>query len=426
VLQQWLDEVQDRGVKLGLERIRAALELAGRPQDRFPSLLVGGTNGKGSTVAFATALLNASGHRVGSTVSPHLTAYRERFRIDGVPIEQEALEALAATIEPRVRDQAGMEELTFFELGALLALSCFAEREVGAAIVEVGMGGEFDATRASEPRVAALVSVDLDHQKYLGETVEEIARTKARIAPKGGVLVTTEVREDRLSIIREEAASADCRLVVAGEDFEWRFMDGALDYHGAHMRLDLASLGLQGEHQGQNAACALAAVEALCHVTGLSAPDPWQAGAALRETRLPGRMERVRVPGGPAFLLDGAHNPAGAQALAAALADRRRPRERVWLVASMQDKERGPMLEALLPHVDRVVCTRGESSPRFEAPEALAEELTAAGARAEAMPTAREAAAALSRQLGSRDEVLVAGSLYLVGDVRAALGLAIG
>ncbi len=423
MLDDWLTEVQDKGVKLGLERIRDALARVGDPQLRFPTLLVGGTNGKGSTVAFARALLGAAGHRVGSTISPHLTAYRERFRIDGRPVEPDELEALAAELAPQVRGQPGMEELTFFELGALLAMSLFARRRVDAAVVEVGMGGEFDATRLSGPKVAAIVSIDLDHQKYLGDTVEEIARTKARIAPPGGILVTTEARPDRLTIIEEEAAAVGCAVRAAGRDFEWRMADGTLDYRSGPIRLDALPLGLLGDHQGQNAACALAGVEALCELTGLDAPDPWQSGGALRATKLPGRLERVRVPGGPAFLLDGAHNPAGAAVLAASLEQRRRPRERVWLLASMQEKERGPMLELLLPHVDRVVTCRGESSPRFEEPEELARELREAGARVEPAGTGKEAAEALTRRLGSRDEVLVAGSLYLVGDVRAALGL---
>lgn len=426
VLDDWLSEVQNNGIKLGLERIRAALELAGSPQGAFPSLLVGGTNGKGSTVAFASSLLAAAGNRVGSTTSPHLLEYRERFRIDGLPAAVEAIEAVADRLAPQVRAQEGMEGLTYFELGTLLACGLFAEREVHAAVVEVGMGGEFDASRASDPKVAALVTVDLDHEKYLGDTVQQIARTKARIAPPGGVLVTTEIRPDRLSIIEEEAVAVDCSVRVADRDFEWRMEDGTLDYRSERMRLDAIPLGLAGDHQGQNAACALASVEAFCDRTGLAGPDPWEAGQALRATRLPGRLERVRIPGGPAFLLDGAHNPAGAAVLAANLDQRRRPRERVWLLASMQDKERGPIFDLLLPHVDRVVCTKGTSSPRFEEPEELAREITAAGVKAEVVATPKEAAALLSRRLGPRDEVLVAGSLYLVGDVRGALGLELG
>jgi dihydrofolate synthase/folylpolyglutamate synthase len=225
-----------------------------------------------------------------------------------------------------------------------------------------------------------------------------------------------------LIVLEEEAAAVGCELVVGGRDFEWSFRDGTLDYRGPHLSLDEVPIGMVGAHQGHNAACALASVEAFCHRTGLRAPDPWQVATALRDAKIPGRLERMRVPGAPAFLFDGAHNPAAAEALAAVLADRRRPPRRVWLVASMKDKDRASMNRSLLPHIDEVVCTVGESSPRFEDPEVLVKEFTALGVKARAVTPAREAVRDLSRSLGMRDEVLVAGSLYLVGDVRDALG----
>lgn len=421
-LAAWLDQVQAQGVKLGLDRVRSALALLDDPQRSFPSILIGGTNGKGSTVTFASGLLRAAGWTVGATTSPHLIEYRERFRIDGKLPDVAELEAVAVAAHARLVGRPGMDQLTFFELGILLATSLFAREEVDAAVIEVGMGGELDATRAAESIVAGIVTIDLDHEKYLGTTIEAIARTKARIAPPGGVLVTTEVRPDRLAILEEEAAAAGSELRASGRDFEWAYRDSAIDYRGPLWALDAVPVGMAGEHQGINAACALAAVEAFCDRTGLRAPDPWQVATALREAKIPGRLERLRVPGAPAFLCDGAHNPAGAEALAAALTQRRRPPRRVWLVASMQEKERGPMIESLLPHVDEVVCTRGQSSPRFEDPHGLVEEFTAHGAKARAVASAAEAVADLSRTLGMRDEVLVAGSLYLIGDVRAALG----
>jgi len=224
-------------------------------------------------------------------------------------------------------------------------------------------------------------------------------------------------------VVREEAARVDCALRLPGTHFEWDFRDGALSYESQRLRLDSVTLRMQGAHQGLNAACAVAAVEALCEQAELKMPDPWNVASALGQARLTGRLERVRSPGGPAFLLDGAHNPAGARALGAALSERRRPRQRVWLLASMQDKARAEMLAELLPHVDRVLCTRGTSSPRFESPEQLVSELEEAGAQAGVASSVQAAVGALTRELGPRDEVLVAGSLYLVGDVRHALGL---
>ena len=250
------------------------------------------------------------------------------------------------------------------------------------------------------------------------------------MAAQGGQIIGTDAPSAKMAkalqladkMDEEEAAAAGSELRAAGRDFEYRLRDGAIDYRGPTWTLDEVPIGMPGAHQGINAACALACVEAFCATTGLRAPDPWQVATALREAKIAGRLERLRVPGAPAFLCDGAHNPAGAEALAAALTERRRPPKRVWLVASMQDKERTAMIQSLLPHVDEVVCTRGLSSPRFEDPEVLVEQFTSQGARARALPTAADAIADLSRSLGMRDEVLVAGSLYLIGDVRAALG----
>jgi len=429
-LNLWLEAVQSRGVKLGLEKIRRALELAAEPQRSFPSALVAGTNGKGSTVAFAESLLAAAGHRVGSTISPHLHSYRERFRVAGDLASEAQLEVLAQQLRPRIDACDELAEFTFFELGVLLAMCHFRDSAVDVAVVEVGMGGEFDASRACEAEVAALVSVDMDHQRFLGNTIESICRTKARVAPLGGVLVVGEQRQDRLVVIREEAAAADCALVLAGQDFSWKLDAGQFSYRGSSVALDGVRLGLRGQHQGQNAACALALVETLCDRHGLPIPGEQQCTHALTSTRLAGRLEWLpSVSGRPAFLLDGAHNPAGAEVLARTLGAQPRPRRRHWLYASMADKQRSQVLACLLPHVDSVMCTAGTSSPRFEPPALLAKQVEQLAGPSLSVASAETPAQALETLLGeavAEDEVLVSGSLYLVGDVRRLLGLPLG
>mgnify|MGYP002634273149 CR=1 FL=1 len=423
VFESWLADVQRHGVKMGLERVRAALEILDSPQRRVPSLLVAGTNGKGSTVTFASALLGAAGHRVGSTCSPHLIDYRERFRFDGRLITPEQLEEVGTALHDALASRPELAELTFFELGTLIAARWFADEGADAAVLEVGMGGEFDASRAAEPRVVVLTNVDLDHQGFLGDSVEEIAATKARAVPPGGILVSTEVRPDRLPAIEAAAQDAGARHLLADRDFVWSFDEG-LNFELGAFRMDSVALGMPGAHQGGNAAAALAGTLAFCEATGLAAPDPWQAAGALGRAKLSGRFDRVRTgPGRPVVVLDGAHNPAGAQALAQALLLRGRPPQRTWLFACMKDKDRGPLIDALLPHVDRVVCARGTSSDRFAAPEQLAEEVRERGGEALAGGTVAEALQELLRRGGSRDEVLVAGSLYAVGDARRSLGL---
>ena len=277
MFERWLSSVQQHGVKMGLERVRGALEILDEPQRRFPSILVAGTNGKGSTVAFASALLKAAGHRVGSTYSPHLVDYRERFRVDGRLIGPEELQEVGGRLHTRLAHRPELAELTFFELGTLVAAAWFAEQEVDAAVFEVGMGGEFDASRAADSDVLVLTTVDLDHQAFLGDSVAEIAGTKARAVIEGGAIVSTEVRPDRLPAI--EAAAGQARLILAGRDFRWSFEQG-LNFELGAFRMDEVSLGLSGRHQGGNAAAALAGVLTFCERSGLAAPDPWQASSA--------------------------------------------------------------------------------------------------------------------------------------------------
>ena len=424
-LRSWLNQVQRHGIKVGLEQIREALALSGNPEASFPSALVGGTNGKGSTVAFAASILTTSGLKTGSTISPHLVSYRERFRVDGVLATLYELDKLAVALRPAIDDSATLTHFTFFELGVLLALSHFKDKGVDAALIEVGMGGEFDASRGCQPCAAALVSVDLDHQQFLGEGIDEIARTKARIAVPGGSLVVGEQRKDRLMVIREEAAQIGAELFLAGRDFKWSTAGGKFSYVSDQFRMDEISLPLGGRHQGQNAACAVALTEKFCAASGLAMPTEEQVVRGLQTTFFPGRLEMVSLGSGSSVLLDGAHNPAGARALAQALSSRPRPPRRVWLYGAMADKRRAEILEAVLPHVDEVVCTAGTTSPRFESPERLAEEVRGCPGvhRVSFSLTPGDAVGEVLDQLAPGDELLVAGSLYLVGDVRALLGL---
>jgi len=428
-LDAWLEHVQTHGIKLGLDNTRRALTALGEPQRAFPSILVAGTNGKGSTVAFATSLLVAAGHRVGSTISPHLTEYRERFRLDGVPVSAEMLHAHAAHVHSVLTRLPELDKLTFFELGASMALSLFAAQGVDVAVVEVGMGGEFDATRGCEPDVGVVVSVDEDHLAHLGPTVQDVARTKARIATPGGVLVLGEQREDRARVLRGEATAAGAELREPLRDLRVSGDDRSFSYAGRHLTVSDVRLGLGGVHQAQNAACALAAVEALHDRVGIPLPTSEQAALALAETRFAGRLEEVPpTDDRPGFLLDGAHNPAGAMELRRALTRRSRSGRRWWVLATKRDKRLPDLLDPLLPHVDGVIATRGLTSDKFVPPREVADRVSSHTHAPKIVLTAEDAAHALElvdRHLGPHDEVLVAGSLYLVGDLRPLLGLPI-
>ncbi len=421
-LPGWLQRAQVQGIKLGLDNMHAALDALDRPQRRYPVLLVGGTNGKGSVVAMCEAMLRAQGLRVGATISPHLSSFRERFRVDGRSIEQAELVQVARSVAEVIDDDPDCTEITLFELGIVLALQWFALREVDCAVVEVGMGGEFDATRAAEPLVAALVSVDLDHERHLGPTVADIARTKARVAEAGMPVVVGERRSDRLDPILEELLRAHASPILAGRDFDLAPGADGLLFTGLERHIAGLHLGLRGAHQRGNAAVAVASAITFAQRAGLGPLTDDAVRRGLADAFVPGRLEEVALDTGVPALLDGAHNGAGARALADAL-QLRAPRRRVWLFASMEDKDRRPMYEALVPHVHEVWCCKGSSTPRFADPADLVQELEAWPVRATNVGTPEAGLRLAAAQLGPEDELLIAGSLYLIGDVRPLLGL---
>jgi dihydrofolate synthase/folylpolyglutamate synthase len=410
------------GARPGLDTMGALLERLGRPDRAFDAVLVAGTNGKGSTAAGLASMLRAAGRRVGRYASPHLTWPGERVVVDGVPMSDAAFEDAAAQVLPH----AEATHATFFE--ALTALACrrFAEAEVDVAVLEVGLGGRLDATNALEPVASAIASIGLDHQAILGGTLAEIAREKAGVLRPGRPTWTSAQGEARAAI-ESEAARLGARLSVLGRDARvavrergWDGVEVTVERPGAPGFSFVSSLA--GRHQGEN--LALAALLA----RDLGAPiEAVATGAA--EVSWPGRAETVRAvsPGleRTRMVLDGAHNPAAAAALAALLdAVGARP-EAVLGVG--RDKDVDGILAALAPRLAGVHVTRARHSPRALAPEDLAARAAAHGLRVAGVhddPTAAvSAAAAAARDHGASDvrgepTVLVAGSLYLIGEVR--------
>jgi dihydrofolate synthase/folylpolyglutamate synthase len=406
------------GARPGLETMRALLQRVGRPDRAFDAVLVAGTNGKGSTAAAVAGMLRAAGRRVGRYASPHLTWPGERVEVDGAPLSAAAFERAAAAVLPHAEEVGA----TFFE--ALTALACrrFAEAEVEVAVMEVGLGGRLDATNALEPVASAITSIGLDHRAILGDTPAEIAREKAGVLRPGRPTWTSAHGEAR-DAIEAEAARRGARLSVLGRDA--RHEVGSLGWDGVHVTLvrpgrpplRLAS-SLAGRHQGEN--LALAALLA----DELGVPDAaLVAGAAA--VRWPGRAETVRAatagPPGVRFVLDGAHNPAAAEALAALLDEvGARP---VGVLGVGRDKDVDGILAALAPRLRGVHATRARHSPRALPPAELAARAEAHGLDVAGVhddPRAATTAAAL--QAATEDAagtpVLVAGSLFLIGEVR--------
>ncbi len=424
------------GIRLGLGRTRALLRELGNPHIGIRGALVGGTNGKGSVVALVSSCLAAAGQRAGDTPKPHLVTYRERLRVGGRPIGPEAFADLVREVLPaanRVARRHGPP--TEFELVTALAFTWFAGQAVDLAIVEVGLGGRLDATHAWDGGVAAITNVDLDHTEWLGPTVAAIAREKAAII-LGGDRAVTGVAGEALAIVRRRARRVGASLVeVAPARVRVMDLDGlVVDLPG----LAGTRVGLLGRHQAANVAVADAVLDALGSA-GIAVVPPAARRAGYAAVRWPGRLELVALPGaGPAgadaeLLLDGAHNPAGAAALAAALDELRpllrgggeaRPAPPTLVLAIMGDKDVEGVLGALAAAPSlagaRVVATQVEGPRALPAAALAARWAAVAGARSGPIAVIPEPAAAVARAVaGAEGPVVVAGSLYLVGAARA-------
>ena len=422
------------GIRLGLGRVRALLRALDDPQRSVRGALVGGTNGKGSVIALASSALRAAGYRVGETPKPHLVTYRERIVVDGRPIAADAFARLVTEVLPladRIAPRLGPP--TEFELLTAVMFRHFAAAGLDVALVEVGLGGRLDATHAWDGGVAVVTNVDLDHMDRLGSTIEAIAREKAAIIERADIAVTGATGE-ALAIIRRRCARLGVPLteVTPPRVLGWGRDGLCVDLP----RLGAVDVGLRGRHQAVNVAVADALLDGLGAAGIASVPDDARR-RGYATARWPGRLELLDVALADGstreVLLDGAHNPSGAAALAQALDDLRpylaggrdRPRVPLTLVwATMSDKDVPGVIAAASGaralEGATIVCTAVDL-PRALPAGALADAWRAAlpGARVE---VAQDPAAALDRALAAASgPIVVAGSLYLVGAARARL-----
>ncbi len=411
------------GISLGLERVERLMAEAGHPERSLRGALVGGTNGKGSVVAMARSVLSGAGLRVGTMPKPHLVSYRERIAVDGEPLSPADFAAAVARVLPAIdRVAAEIGPPTEFEALTAAAIGELARRDVDLAVVEVGMGGRLDATNVLDLGVAAITNVQHDHEAHLGPTLTAIGGEKAPII-KPGNLAVTGARGRGLRPILDRCAALGVSLRRAGprqpyratvEDSGWRGL--VVDARTPTRRLRDLRIGLLGAHQSQNAAVALALLEAMDERWALGLTDD-QLRAGLAAARWPGRLELL--DGGRLglrrVLLDGAHNPAGAAALARALADLglRRP---TIVFGAMRGKRVRDVLRALAPLEPAFVFTRVDD-PGAHAPSELADAWHRVGGRGGVIAATPEEA--LRR--ADADPVVVAGSLYLVGAVRGMI-----
>jgi len=402
------------GIKFGLGTMRALVAEMGHPERAWTSLLVAGTNGKGSVAAYCDAMLRASGFRTGRYTSPHLVRVNERIAVDGRAITDRdfalAVRAVRDAAERLVRRGVLEAHPTFFEVLTAAAFAHFRRRRVDVAVLEVGLGGRLDATNVADPVASAIVSIDFDHEVYLGRTLAAIAGEKAGVMRKGRSTVIGPLPGEARRAVLARARATGARVVEAHRGA--RFV-GPLDLLTPSARY--AGLRpLPGAHQRDNVLVAIRLLEEAKR-EGLSV-DLRKVPAAVARTRWPGRLERVA--GDPPLVLDGAHNPAGARALAAYLAG---GPPFVLVFAAMADKDVRGLARELFPLAAEIVLTQPRVS-RAATPDELARRSGRLGARAHREPSVARAfrlARRLARARGT--VVVVAGSLYLVGAVKMLL-----
>ena len=416
-----------------LDRIRAFTALLGDPQAAYPVIHLTGTNGKTTTSRMIDALLRALDLRTGRFTSPHVERMTDRISIDGEPLTDEEFVRAFNDVAPytHVVDANQEHPLSFFETIVGMAYAAFADAPVDVAVVEVGMGGSWDATNVADGRVAVVLPVAVDHARYLGDTPADIAVEKAGIIKPGAVAVLAQQAPDVAEVLLGRASEVGASVVR--EDVEFGVVSRvpavggqAVTLQGLRGRYDELFLPLYGAHQAQNAAVALAAVEAF---TGEEPLGDEIVRAGLAEVTSPGRLEIVRR--GPTIVLDAAHNPHGAQATAAALEDSFAFSPLIGVVGVMADKDAEGLLAAFEPHLSHVVCTQNStarSMPAHElavvAREVFGEDRVSVTPRlSEAIDAAAalaEAGEAFGDPLGS-GAVLITGSVVTVGEARTML-----
>ena len=413
----YLYRLQTHGIKLGLETMTALTARLGMPQNRYRTVHIAGTNGKGSTAAMAAAILQAAGYRVGLYTSPHLVDFRERIRVNGEMIAESQVAQLTEQLQALCPPDLAP---TFFEYTTAMAFQHFADSAVDVAVLEVGLGGRFDATNVVTPMACAITTVALDHQAYLGNTRSAIAFEKAGIIKSGVPVVLGRLDDDAWRTIEQVARERQVPVFRIGEHFHTEGEEPQqFSYRGMGMHYDGLTCALAGRHQLDNAACALALLAAAAPQGIVVTPEAMRTG--LHAVKWAGRLEVADRR--PTILLDGAHNPAAATALADFLtrADRSHlSRPMILVLGMMRDKDHRGFVEPLRSLVDEVVLTQADL-PRSATAQELQSSLGDLLSHPHVVPSLSDAMA-LARQLATPDGlVCVTGSLMLVGECKAWL-----
>jgi dihydrofolate synthase / folylpolyglutamate synthase len=422
--REYLFSLEKFGIKFGLANIRALALALGQPQNRFRSILIAGTNGKGSVTAMVDRALRAAGVSVARYTSPHLVNLEERFAINGEPVATAALvkaiEDVRTVIETLLA-KGGLEAPpTFFEVTTAIAFELFGRAGVDIAVLEVGLGGRLDSTNIVDPVAAAVTSIDFDHEQYLGHTLAAIAAEKSGVIRRGIPVVVGPLQREARDVLVTACTSIGAHFIEAdiGVHLESTVENGRTSLHITTPVRDYGwvQLGLRGDHQVPNALVAVRLLEAIERIVPLTA-DAIRAG--LHDVRWPGRLQMIDVPEGRRVLLDAAHNPAGAYALAAYLRQEF-PEALPIVFGALRDKDAALMLRAILPVASRMVLTEPASERARPAEElaAIVRKLSPK-TKIEIESNPRKA---LERAWADCPVACVAGSIFLVGAILGSLG----
>jgi dihydrofolate synthase/folylpolyglutamate synthase len=443
--------------KFDLTHMRVLLEALDHPERRFPSVLIAGTNGKGSTAATLASILSASGLSTGLYTSPHLVRINERIRVSGQEISDTHFSELHGKVDRVAESLVAQGELpwhpSFFEMMTAIAFEHFTREKVAIAVLEVGMGGRLDATNVVDPLVSVIADISLDHQKFLGNTISEIAAEKVGIIRPGGVVVTLPQQPEANDVIGNTIMNLGARAVNAVpyvppvSPASARYLVRVTNHGKASRpngnaiyvyRYPLQVMGKQilvetplvGRHQLRNVALAIATAEELSG-QGFAGISPETIEQGIRDTRWPGRFQVIPAhvssaqgspeqgsaePSSPELVLDVAHNPAGAWALRSALSERYEDRRLIFIFGAMRDKAISEMTEILFPLAERVIATRPEN-PRSASPEEIQQAAVRTGSEIEVISNVASALEQAKALAGPTGVVVITGSIYLVGEV---------
>lgn len=415
--------------KFDLDHMRRLAAALRHPERQFPSVLIAGTNGKGSTAATLASIVRAAGYNTGLYTSPHLVAVNERIKINDQPISNSEFALIYDRVEPVAQELVAGGELpwhpSFFEMLTAMMFECFASARVELAVLEVGMGGRLDATNIADPCLSVITDIDLDHQRFLGETLPEIAHEKAGIMRPQGTVVLLPQHPHVNDALGREILERNARPVSAVKNLP-PLTPSAAERRGVHNRFTLEVMGeeilvdfpLEGRHQVRNLALAITSAEEL-NGCGLRI-RPQHIEQGVHATRWPGRFQVIpREAGSPEMVLDVAHNPSGAWALRSTLSTFYDERRLIFIFGAMRDKAIGEIASILFPLAERVIATQADS-PRAAPPEEIAELARPSQTEIIEEPSV---AAALDRArivAGVNGVVVITGSIYIVGE---ALGI---